>query len=188
MKKKQKKSQMVLVVTLSVFSLGLMLAVAGMSQAVVNIKEEAISKTPEAILASTGLESGADINLQVAYYDQKSDACVNMYDAEASKALEVRQFEWTGCDYYNKQLEQGLVDYILGKDYLPVAVGGDLLPNRGLNDMERWFSSVEGKSKEYTGSLKLVYRAEKGAEFSYVDGSFYPLDAADFSEIGRAHV
>lgn len=142
-----------------------------------------MAREPEAILASAGVESGADISLPVAYYDQRSDACVNMYDAGLNEALTQRQFEWTSCGYMNKQqIEPGIVSYELGEDYLPVAVGGELLPNRGLSDMTRWFSSVDGKSKEYTGSLKLVYKADETVEFSYVNGDFYPLDTAMFSD------
>ena len=180
-KKQQQKSQAITATLLTVFSLGLILSIVGLSQTMTNIETETISRTPEAILTNAGVSDGADISLPVAYFDQRSDACVNMYDASEQAALKQRQFEWTSCDYNNGRLEQGLVGYELGEDYLPVAVGGELLPNRGLNNMDRWFSSVDGKSKEYTGMLKMIYRSGKTVEFSYVNGDFYPLDDVDFS-------
>ncbi|MBQ3296514.1 hypothetical protein IJH01_00050 [Candidatus Saccharibacteria bacterium] len=184
MKKKQQKnkSQIITVLALTMFGLALILSVVGLSQTVINVKQEQMAREPEAVLASVGVESGADISLPVSYYDQRSDACVNMYDSGMSEALNARQFEWASCGYTNKQIEQGLVDYELDENYLPVAVGGELLPNRGLTDMTRWFDNVEGKSKEYTGTLKLVYKQGETVEFSYVDGDFYPLDAVAFSE------
>lgn len=184
MKKKQQKnkSQIITILALTTFALALVLSVVGLSQTVANVKQEQMAREPEAILANAGVESGADISLPVTYFDQRSDECVNMYDAGTSAALSVRQFEWTSCGYANQQVEQGLVDYKLGDDYLPVAMGGDLLPNRGLTDMARWFNNVEGKSKEYTGALKLVYKQGDRVEFSYVNGDFYPLDAAIFSD------
>ena len=184
MKKKQQKnkSQIITILALTMFGLALVLSVVGLSQTVINVKNEQMAREPEAVLASAGVESGTDISLPVAYYDQRSDACVNLYDTSANQALNSRQFEWTSCDYNNKQVEQGLVSYELGEDYLPVAVGGELLPNRGLNDMKRWFSNVENKSKEYTGALKLVYKLENTVEFSYINGDFYPLDTVMFSE------
>lgn len=180
-KKQQRKSQIITGVALGAFGLGLVLSVVGLSQTMVNIESEQIAKQPEAILASAGVESGTDISLPVAYYDQRSDACVNLYDSGARSELTARQFEWSSCGYNNKQIERGLVDYNLGGDYLPVAMGGELLPNRGLTDMARWFNSVDGKSKEYTGSLTLAYKAGNAVEFSYANGDFYPLDVAEFS-------
>lgn len=183
MKKQGKnKSQIITILALTTFALALVLSVVGLSQTVTNIKQEQMAREPEVVLASAGVESGADISLPVAYFDQRSDACINMYDAGADGALASRQFEWTSCGYSNKQVEQGLVDYGLGEDYLPVAVGGKLTSNQGLKNMDRWFHNVEGKSKEYTGSLKLVYRTGDAVEFSYVNGDFYPLDNAVFSD------
>lgn len=181
MKKKQSKSRIMTVTMLVVFGLGMMLAVLGLAGSVTNIDSIEISRTPEAVLASAGLTSGADISLPVVYVDQRSDACVNLYDASASEALKERQFEWTSCGYNHKQVERGLVGHELGEDYLPVAMGGKMVPNRGLTDMNRWFGSVEGKSQEYTGSLRLSYKTENGAQFAYVSNDFYPLDEAEFS-------
>lgn len=178
--KKQQKSQMVTGVTLAVFGVGMILAIFGLSQTVVNIDQETVSREPEAILASAGVENGADIGLPVAYFDQRSDECVNLYDT-GNNALRERQFEWQSCGYNYSQIEQGLVEYELGEDYWPVAVGGKLLPNRGLKDMSRWFNSVEGKSKEYTGKINLAYKTNGTTEFAFINGEFYPLDEVEFS-------
>lgn len=179
--KRQKKSQMITLAALGLFGLGLVFSVFGMSQTIVKIDEEAIARTPEAVLASAGVESGSDVSLPVTYFDQKQDACVNLYDAGVSKAVKERQFEWTSCGYEYGQIEEGLVEYELGDNLLPVAKGGKLIPNRGLTDMSRWFENVENKSKEYTGNLKLAYKVGETAEFSFASNDFYPLDEAAFS-------
>ena len=179
--KRRKKSQMITLAALGLFGLGLVFSIFGMSQTIVKIDEEAIARTPEAVLASAGVESGSDVTLAVTYFDQKQDACVNLYDSGASKAIKERQFEWTSCGYEYGQIEEGLVEYELGDNLLPVAKGGKLTPNRGLTDMGRWFSNVEGKSKEYSGNLKLAYKVGKTTEFSFVSNDFYPLDGAAFS-------
>ncbi len=177
----QKKSKMMLFAALGVFSLGLVLAVVGMSAAVVKIDEEAIARTPEAILASAGVEDGADVSLPVSYFDQRADECVNLYDLSSAKAAKARQFEWTSCGYEYAEIETGLAEYELAANYLPVATGaGRLLPNKGL-DFSRWFAAVEGKSKAYNGTLDLKYTAAGAAEFSYENDEFYPLDEAEFS-------
>ncbi|MBR3172682.1 hypothetical protein IKF21_02095 [Candidatus Saccharibacteria bacterium] len=181
MKKNQQKSQAITATLLTVFSLGLVLSIVGLSQTMTNIETETISRTPEAVLTSAGVSDGADISLPVVYFDQKSDECVNFYDVNMQTALSKRQFEWTSCGYNNGQIEQGLVGYQLGDNYLPVAVGGKMLPNRGLNNMDRWFTNVEGKSKEYNGTIKMIYRSGKTVEFSYTNGDFYPLDDISFS-------
>ena len=181
MKKNQQKSQAITATLLTVFSLGLVLSIVGLSQTMTNIETETISRTPEAVLTSAGVSDGADISLPVVYFDQKSDECVNFYDANTQTALSKRQFEWTSCGYNNGQIEQGLVGYQLGDNYLPVAVGGKMLPNRGLNNMDRWFTNVDGKSKEYDGTIKMIYRSGKTVEFSYTNGDFYPLDGVSFS-------
>ena len=118
--------------------------------------------------------------LSVAYFDQRADECIDFYNENAWKAAENRQFEWTECKYFNKGLDQGIVDYQLDDKYLPVAKGGQLTSNRGLTDMNRWFNAVEGKSASYTGNLKLDYRSDI-AEFSFYKNEFYPLDEVDFS-------
>lgn len=175
------KSPKLIIAIMAGFIVLAVAAVVGLSQSVANINQEQVARQPEAILASAGVSDGADISLPVAYYDQRQDACVNLYDISTRKQLEARQFEWSSCGYGNRQLEQGMVDFELGKDYLPVATGGELLPNRGLTDMRRWYSTVEGQSQEYTGNLHLVYRSGDTVEFSYANNDFYPLDSAEFS-------
>lgn len=178
--KQQKKSRVMMMAGLGVFSAGLLLSIWGLSNTVADIDKVAISREPEAILASAGIGEGSDISLPVAYFDQKMDECVNLYDSGANKALKQRQFEWSSCGYAYRGLEQGLVEYELDEKSLPVATGaGKMVTNRGLTDFTRWFSNVEGKSKAYSGTLKLTYG--EGAEFSYENAEFYPLDEADFS-------
>ncbi|MBR0372527.1 hypothetical protein IJH72_01100 [Candidatus Saccharibacteria bacterium] len=182
MKKQRKKTQLYVYTALGVLVLVIFLSILGLSKSVSDISEEAISKTPEAVLASKGLDEDASISLPVAYFDQKSDECVNLYDIAVSSELYSRQFEWASCNYTNRDIEQGMVDYYLGEDYLPVAKGGKLVSNRGLTDMARWFNPIEGKSKEYIGNIKLDYKADRGAEFSYSSNDFYPVDEFKFSE------
>lgn len=180
MKKKQNKSKKFGIIALMTFTVAMMLAIIGMSATMKAIDETVISKSPTAILASAGLSEEKDVFLPVAYFDQKEDACVNMYDEGSKDALKSRQFEWSECGYYNKELEQGLVAFELGEDYLPVGVSGKLTPNRGINT-ERWFNEVEGKSASYTGDLKMNYKAD-GAEFVFYQSKFYPLDEVEFSK------
>lgn len=180
--KHKHKAQIFTFSAIAVFGIGLAASAIGMAQSINDFRQSELSHTPEAILASAGVEQGSTISLPVSYYDQKQDPCVNLYDASSRDAIKARQFEWSSCDYHQQQIEQGLVDYKLSQDYLPVAIGGKLIPNRGLTDLSRWFGSVDGKSKEYTGNLKLTYRPGDNTEFVYTNNDFYPLDSADFSQ------
>lgn len=185
--KKQKKSQQFGLVALVTFAAALMLAVVGMSTTLGQIKTEVIAHTPEAILASAGLDEGKDVFLPVMYYDQKSDDCVNMYDAGSKATLESRQFEWSTCEYHKKSLEQGLVGYELSEKFLPVATGtGQLTSNKGLKSLDGWFEALEGKSTAYDGVLKLEYK-EDGAEFAFYNDEFYPLDKTDYDKSDRVN-
>lgn len=166
-------------IALGAFAIGAVLALVGLSNTVREISDEMVAKTPDAVLASAGVDETELVQLPVAYYDQRADDCVNMYDVGADDALEVRQFEWSGCKYYNEALEQGLVEYELNDEYLPVGVSGKLIPNRGIN-MKRWFSAVEGKSASYAGTLGMKYLGN-GAEFVFDAKEFYPLDEVKFS-------
>ncbi len=180
MKQKKNKRMMFGGIALGVLSLGAILAILGMSNTVSEISEKAISKTPDAILASAGVSEEKLVSVPVIYYDQKADPCVNIYDTGLKSELRKRQFEWTSCGYYNKGVEQGLVEYELNKDYLPVATGdGVLTANRGI-DTKRWFSVVDEQSTSYAGTLKMKYQAA-GAEFVFEAEDFYPLDVAEFS-------
>ena len=181
MKQKKHKSKVLGWVALGVLSLGMVLAIFGMSNTIADIAEKAISKTPSAILASAGVSEEKLVSVPVLYYDQRSDECVNLYDASKKNELATRQFEWMSCEYYNEEIEQGLVEYELGDEYVPIATGmGRLTPNRGV-DLTRWFSVVEDKSASYAGVLKMQYLA-KGAEFVFESEDFYPLDDVEFSK------
>lgn len=180
-KSKQKRSRIIAIAVVAVFALGLFASIVGMSQTMGQIQEIAISEEPEAILASAGVADNENINLPVAYFDQRSDECVDLYSAGASRAVKARQFEWSKCGYTHREIEQGLADYYLDDAYMPVAKAGSLTSNKGI-DMARWFNSVDGKSKAYTGSLTLKYNADNGAEFSMKEDRFYPLDEVDFSK------
>ena len=180
--KKQKKSRQLGIIALVTFMAAVVLMVVGLSSTMNAIDEIAISKSPTAILASAGLSEDKNVFLSVAYFDRKSDECVNMYDAGAKEGLKTRQFEWSKCKYYNKEIEKGLAKYELSEEYLPVATGnGKMTPNLGLSNFDGWFEAVEGKSANYTGALKLEYQAD-GAEFVFHHDQFYPLDGAEFSE------
>ena len=180
MKQKKHSSRVWGVVALITLCVGAAAAMVGLTNTVHDIAETAISKTPDAILASAGVSEAELVRLPVMYYDQRADECINMYDAGNKDALEVRQFEWSSCGYYNKQIEQGLVEYELNDEYLPVAVKGKLTPNRGI-DMTRWYSVVDGKSASYTGTLGMQY-VSNGAEFVFDAKDFYPLDDVSFSD------
>lgn len=168
-------------IALGVFAMAMVLTIIGMSRTMDAIDQVAVSHKPEAILANAGVSDDKNVFLSVMYLDQKSDECVDLYDGSLNEALSSRQFEWSTCGYHNKAIEKGLVDYQLGKDYLPVAKGGKLTPNRGVKDMKRWFEKVAGKSENYIGNLKLDYQAN-GAEFSFHQNNFYPLDEVEFSK------
>lgn len=167
------------VISLMVFVGAMGLLVLAMSRTVSEVREVAISKSPEVILANAGLSDAEGVSLQVSYFDQKADECVDLYDKTKAAALKERQFGWHDCGYYNKRLEQGLVASELNEKYLPIAKGGKLTSNRGLTDMSRWFSEVEGKSKSYIGVIKLDYDSDR-ATFKFYKNEFYPLDKVEF--------
>lgn len=180
MKKDNKNAQIIGGAIVALFSVAIIFTVTRLSGTVTDIMDTAISKTPDAILASAGIEEGMNVSLPVIYYDRKSDGCVDMYDLKQSEQLRKRQFEWTSCDYTRKELEEGLVEKQLSEKYLPVGQSGNLTPNKGLDEMASWFTEVEGKNKTYNGVLKLNYDTEK-SEFEFFDNDFYPLDDVDFS-------
>ena len=157
-----------------------LVAIIGLANTISRISESVLSRTPDAVLASAGLDDGKVVSVPVTYYDQRMDECVNMYEPSAWGVLKARQFEWSKCGYHNKKLEQGLVKYDLGSDYLPVAVSGKGLSNRNI-DMARWFGAVDGKSAGYTGSIDMKYN-ESGAVFEIDEKEFYPLDEMKFSD------
>ncbi len=180
MKKKKDIFQVFGLITFLGVAVAMVFAIVALSSNVADIGEALVSETPEAILASAEVNDGKNIALPVAYFDQKADKCVNLYDIETEKALFSRQFEWSSCGYDHKEIERGLVDSRLGEDNLPVGMGGELISNRGIADMTRWFKAVDGKSKAYAGTLDMIYEAES-AEFTFQDEEFYPLDEIEFS-------
>ncbi len=180
MKKKNQKLKLLTNVALVVFGGLMLLTIFGLSQTVAEIEEVVSSETPEAILASADIDDGKEISLPVAYFDQKADKCVNLYDVSLKDKLYSRQFEWSSCGYENQEVEQGMVDFYLDKNNFPVAIGGELTSNRGLSNMKRWFNAVEGKSKAYAGTIKMNYKTS-GSEFEFASEEFYPLDEAGFS-------
>lgn len=174
MKKKMKKSRILGVTALGAFVIAMLVAILSMSHMMQEIRGEVVSHTPDAILASTGLKEGESVSLPVVYYDQKEDVCVKGGDPAG------RQFGWSECGYFNKDLEQGMVEYELGEDHLPVVLGGKLTTNLGLTreSTVKWFKEIEGQSKSYNGVIKLDYASE-GAEFSFYKDEFYPLDSLE---------
>lgn len=178
---KQKKTWVFGLMAVVAFVAGLGLLITGFASTVGNIKKEAVSRAPEAILMNAGVSEDREILMPVSYYDQRSDDCVNIYDTSQSAILYRRQFGWSNCEYHYKEIEKGLVEYELDENHLPVLVSGELTPNRGLDDAERWFESVDGKSENYIGAIKMEYSAA-GAVFSFIRDEFYPLDEAKFSD------
>lgn len=153
--------------------------VMGISHTTSKLSVEIKENNVEAVLANANVRSNTSVAVPVLFYDQKMDACVDFYNLDLQDVLERRQFEWKSCGYYNLGIETGLVETTLNEQYLPVAVGGELLSNRGLADgFTRWFSPVDGLSKSYAGVLELSYNAED-ASFEYVNEEFYPLDELD---------
>lgn len=187
MKKKQKKMKtkhkaMIFgALAFVIFTTAMVLSVVAMSSTIGEFSDATISRTPDAILASAGVTDGKKVLLPIAYFDQREEACVNMYDEGLRDELFQREFEWVSCEYYNDAFEQGLVDYYLDDDFLPVAMGGRLTPNRGTTDMSYWFKAVDNKNKSYYGNLELNY-SKSNAEFVFYNDNFYPLDETTFSD------
>lgn len=147
------------------------------------LEASAEKNAANAILAKANVEDETIVSVPILYYDQVADECVDIYNVGLHEALESRQFEWSGCGYYNLGVESGMVVAELDAQYLPVAVGGGFLPNRGVkgDNFARWFNQVDGKSKSYAGTLNLVY-SEKKATFEYENLQFYPLDEITVNE------
>ncbi len=169
------------VLAVAAAAIGLIFGV--MSNTVDELSAEILQQRADAILASADLSDDTVVAVPILYYDQKMDECVDLYSAETQTLLNTRQFEWKKCGYYVSEVEPGLVEAELNSQYLPVAVGGDLLSNRGVKqaNFARWFSQVDELSKSYAGALKLSYNSN-AASFSYVSESFYPLDEIAFDD------
>ena len=152
----------------------------GLSNTVGELSTE-ISKTKvDAILANADITDNTTVAVPILYFDQVEDECVNIYDIHNNAALSARQFEWTKCDYHNKAIETGIVESELDADYLPVAVGGELLSNKGVSGeaFDRWFHVVEGKSRSVPSVLNMSYD-ESTASFEYASDEFYPVDSTE---------
>ena len=162
-----------------------------LSGSVKELSVEITKSTANAILASARVTDETVVKVPVLYYDQVMDECTNLYDSNSS--AKIRQFEWASCEYYNSAIETGLTEPVLNDQFLPVAIGGELLPNRGLaSGFSRWFSAEDGKSKSYAGTIALNYDADT-ASFSYESESFYPLNeiaipAESVNEDGNNHL
>lgn len=180
MKKKKKEAKFLGGIVLALSFMLLFLVIFGLARTVTEIEEVVSSETPEAILASAGIDDGREIALPVAYFDQRADECVNLYEVSLKERLYSRQFEWMSCGYEHKEIEQGLVDFYLDENNFPVLIEGKLTSNRGVSNMKRWFNSVDGKSKAYAGTIKMNYSASD-AKFEFESEEFYPLDEVVFS-------
>ena len=179
MKKNDNTNNILGWIAVGLFAVALVLSGLVFSNALKEVSRETIAKTPSAILASAGAKSEKGIAMPVVYYDQRADECINIYNTSLRKELYARQFEWGKCGYEKHQIEQGLVEYNLDENYNLVGKEGELLSNHG-SDKTRWFTTVEEKSKSYTGVLQLTYDEEK-TSFYYKNEDFYPLDNAEFS-------
>ena len=175
-----KKQNVGLFISLSV----LVLAVITMVGLVVGVRgafdnlEVALKKSEaSAILSGAEMQDDTVISVPIIYYDQKMDDCVNLYDAKTMWAVRERQFEWDSCGYYVSKVETGLVWDELDEQFLPVAIGGELLPNSGLGgeSFGRWFNQVDGKSKSFASFMNLTYNEKQGS-IGYRNEEFYPLD------------
>lgn len=207
-KKREQKKQKRLIfglVAMGVFAVVMVTMIIAMGNSVSEIREAEVAHSPAALLANSGAKEDKWIALPVTYYDQISDECVDLYDAEKQTEVAERQWEWKKCGYNNGQIERGLVEEKLGENGLPVAKGTkvakvtkesegasstekktstamakvNMIPNRGVNFMG-WFEEVEGVSDESKGTLSMRYQKE-GADFSFAAEDFYPLDAVKFS-------
>ncbi len=185
--KTQKKHLVVKIfsfVLLAVTATAMGLVFSGISTTVGEFSTEIAQRRADVILASAELNEETVMSVPIVYYDQKMDECVNLYDTGVQSALNARQFEWRSCNYYGSEIETGMVEAELNSQYLPVAVGGSLLPNRGVRqtNFTRWFSQVEGVSKSYAGTLNFTYNPAI-ASFRYTNEEFYPLDEIATSEL-----
>ena len=156
----------------------------GLSSSLGNLSEEISMTKADVILANADIEDETTVSVPILYFDQVADECVNMYETSLQSALNERQFEWTKCGYINYAVEPGMVNVKLGVDYLPVAEGGILTANKGVKDegFKRWFSAVDGKSKNIPSVLNLTY-SEIGSTFDYENEKFYPVDGLGFKDV-----
>lgn len=155
----------------------LVITLLGLSRTVDELGVEVAKNKADVILASANVNNDTLVTVPILYYDQKMDACADLYDMDANSIINARQFEWQSCGYYDLGIETGLVEPELDAMYLPVALGGELVPNRGMagESFKRWFNVVDGVSSSYASTIGLIYDSEN-ARFSYESEDFYPLD------------
>ena len=175
--KKQKIGQIISIsiLALTVVAMGVVLGgFIGTAQEISAVKDD---NKADVILASANINNSTNVSVPILYYDQEKDACLDIYNISMNEAVSNRQFEWSDCGYYNSEVEAGMVSSKLDDQYLPIATGGSLLENRGVNgeNFKRWFNQVDGKSKSYAGTMNLSYNSETGS-FEYKSDNYYPLD------------
>ena len=73
MKQKNNNIQIIGGAIIAVFVIAIIFTITQLSGTVTEIMDTAISKTPDAILASAGIEEGMNVSIPVVYYDQKPD-------------------------------------------------------------------------------------------------------------------
>lgn len=150
--------------------------IAGFNNTVKELDVAVTENKADVILANAAIGDNTITTVPILYYDQVMDDCANIYNVDTQALVNARQFEWKTCDYHSSDIETGLVEPELDAQFLPVAVGGKMLPNRGLAEgFSRWFNQVDGKSKSYAGNLSLTYNATD-LSFEYKNDNFYPLD------------
>ena len=181
-----KKGILVTIIAIVVLSLAAVIGTTvGLSHTVGELAVE-ISKSnaADAILASADKSDTVIVNMPVIYYSQAMDGCVDLYDVTLEKDVEARQFGWSECGYYNKTMEQGLVEGVLNSEHLPVAIGGERQTNRGMagESFRRWFSTVAEASQSYPGTLGLRYDPSAGS-FRFDSDNYYPLKQVENGQL-----
>lgn len=182
-KKKNSKWGLVVSVLVLMVSVVAMIMIGGGVPGMVERLALEVSRDPaEAVLTSANVGEGTVVSIPVSYYMQQADECVNMYDLEAREALKARQFEWAECGYYGTNIESGLVEFELNEKHLPVAVGGEDVPNRGISSesFAKWFNAVESENVAYPGALSLVYNQET-TSFEFGSENFGQSAEAEFN-------
>ena len=170
------KKNILIISSVAVLTLAAVIGtMVGLSNTVGELSVEMNRNQVDAILANANVEDESVLSIPILYYDQAMDECVDIYDSSLNSLVEARQFEWSKCGYYNRAIETGMTEPTLDENYLPIARGGNLLPDRGMkNDFGRWFNTVDGKSKNYASTIDLRYDGTT-ASFSYENDDFYPL-------------
>lgn len=173
------KKYLVMIGALAAIGIVVLFGVVGvnLSRTIGDFAVESEKSEAETILANANFENESIVSVPVIFYDQKMDECVNEYDENSRGALKKRQFEWASCGYYYNEIENGLVDSELDEQYLPVAVGGNLVSNRGVEgaNFVRWFSRVDGLTTSHVAEMKLKYDSDE-TSFNIDEQKFYPLD------------